>query len=617
MVMLAYAIATAMVLAWIGITIWALLWDRARGRRRCPRCFYEIDTASGRKCTECGRVARSERALGKTRRRWRTAIVATVLLLGPALTAATWAWLTHNNGWPGVPTAIATRLLWLNNADHDADVIERIRSGRLSRADAERVVLAACRRLDSDDPLRRASGFDLLFAIDRFDARLSSDPPNTRRALLEELRPDRSIPALIRLSRSADDAEAAKALRAMTSLRDISDDVLLAIVDQMGAASSEVRQAARMAAMFYIAPNAHTRRFAPAPQDLFTGGGDSSTTTAARFTRRVRELAHDRAALLEWLEAAAMDDDSINDPEWMHRRMALWLFCRLAKYDVVALDAVEAALGVPHEFLVAITVHQLQGFAWSPRIEHGLRAAIHHQSARVNHEAIRSAATFKHDAASLIPDFIEYAARPDRQSGSNAFVEFFRMIGGDPKDLLPVVHARLTALADQADAAGLGINGRWIRNPPMASLHWLWISTMDVEDPDKAELAAKYVRLESYQESALEALVAFAVLSGDRAATTSLVIERNPSLHEAVNPQFPNPPLIRLFRLNLVEVDRLIEHYASSGDPMERAAVARLMTRHLSAEQLAPLAPLLNRLATNPDPVLREAAARAKERMAQ
>lgn len=615
MASLAYVLAAALTLVWIAVTIWALWWDRSRGRRRCPQCFYEMDLALGMKCPECGREARDEKALRRTRRRWRVAMIAVVLLLAPAITAAGWAKWMQGGGWPGVPTPISTRLLWLNNAEHDADVIQRIRDGRLSRADAERVVLAACRRLESADPLRRAGGFDLLFAIERFDTRLSSDPPNTRRALLEELRPDRSVPILIRLSRSGDEAEAAKALRALTSLRDISDDVLLAIVDQMGAASNDKRQAARMAAMVYIAPNVHTRRIVPAPPDLFTGGGDSSTATAAVFARRMRELAHDRAALLEWLHAAALDDDSSSDPQWVHRRMALWLYCRLSEYDVVALDAIETALGVPDEFLNVVAVHQLQGFAWSPRIEHSLRAAIHNPSTRIHSQATRSASTFKHDAASLIPDFIAYAGRLDRQGGNSAFVEFFRMIGGDTRELLPAAHARLTTLADQADESGISLHDRWVRNPPLAGLYWLWISTMDVMDPEKADLAATYVRLESYEESALEALVAFAVLSGDKEATTTLTIERNPSLHAAVNPQFPNPPLIRLFRQNLVEIDRLIEHYASSGDPVERAAVARLLTRYLSNEQLEPLESLLDRLDDDPDPVLVEAARNARIKM--
>ncbi len=55
------------------LTGWALFWDRARGRRRCPKCWYDLAAtpagAAGTTCPECGRTARSERELARTRRR--------------------------------------------------------------------------------------------------------------------------------------------------------------------------------------------------------------------------------------------------------------------------------------------------------------------------------------------------------------------------------------------------------------------------------------------------------------------------------------------------------------------------------------------------------------------
>jgi len=65
--------------------VWALFWDRARGRRRCPRCWYDMGGASpdedGRfMCPECGRIAKNERKLLKTRRRWWRALAALPLV---------------------------------------------------------------------------------------------------------------------------------------------------------------------------------------------------------------------------------------------------------------------------------------------------------------------------------------------------------------------------------------------------------------------------------------------------------------------------------------------------------------------------------------------------------
>lgn len=62
----------------------ALLADRARGRRRCPSCWYDLAGVAGLRCPECGREARSERALLRTRRHKRRAVggLAMVVLAG-------------------------------------------------------------------------------------------------------------------------------------------------------------------------------------------------------------------------------------------------------------------------------------------------------------------------------------------------------------------------------------------------------------------------------------------------------------------------------------------------------------------------------------------------------
>lgn len=76
------------------LLVWALLWDRSRGRRRCPRCCYDMAGTPGLVCPECGRVARNERALHRTHRRWRA------VPIGLVLAASAW-------GCTAVPTVMA------------------------------------------------------------------------------------------------------------------------------------------------------------------------------------------------------------------------------------------------------------------------------------------------------------------------------------------------------------------------------------------------------------------------------------------------------------------------------------------------------------------------------
>src|SRR5437870_5519258 len=62
---------------------WALFGDRARGRRRCPRCWYTlVSPQAGLRCSECGHEARKERHLHRARRRWRVAILGLLLVAG-------------------------------------------------------------------------------------------------------------------------------------------------------------------------------------------------------------------------------------------------------------------------------------------------------------------------------------------------------------------------------------------------------------------------------------------------------------------------------------------------------------------------------------------------------
>lgn len=92
--------------AGVALLAWAMLADRARGRRRCPNCWYDLAGASVGAigdvptCPECGHAARTPRALTRTRRKWRWGAFALVLL-----TLATASGLTpkaRRDGWLSV-----------------------------------------------------------------------------------------------------------------------------------------------------------------------------------------------------------------------------------------------------------------------------------------------------------------------------------------------------------------------------------------------------------------------------------------------------------------------------------------------------------------------------------
>lgn len=63
------------------LVIWGLRGDRAKGRRRCPRCWYDMSGGPSLTCPECGHAAPATRALVRTRRRWWAAAAGLALVL--------------------------------------------------------------------------------------------------------------------------------------------------------------------------------------------------------------------------------------------------------------------------------------------------------------------------------------------------------------------------------------------------------------------------------------------------------------------------------------------------------------------------------------------------------
>jgi|GEM_PF-2702457 len=98
----------------------SLIGDRAKGRKRCPRCWYDLAGASfagegdeqSLTCPECGREVRQEKDLGRARRS-KLAVGAGVLLVGLSLSIGTWLSLVDTNrGVPGlIPNWLFARMM--------------------------------------------------------------------------------------------------------------------------------------------------------------------------------------------------------------------------------------------------------------------------------------------------------------------------------------------------------------------------------------------------------------------------------------------------------------------------------------------------------------------------
>jgi hypothetical protein len=92
----------------LALLAWALWRDKSHKTRHCPKCGYEMTGVPGLTCPECGRTARSEKALFRRRRSQRSlAICSALLLLAGGL--GSWPSIERDGWWTFAPD---TALIW-------------------------------------------------------------------------------------------------------------------------------------------------------------------------------------------------------------------------------------------------------------------------------------------------------------------------------------------------------------------------------------------------------------------------------------------------------------------------------------------------------------------------
>ena len=117
------AIGVALAVIGLAVALWAIFFDRSRGRRRCPRCWYDLTGAPGLLCSECGYVLRSERAFFSTRRRWRWVVVAVLFML---LSGGVMRYKSAQHGWVSLVPATLLVFLMPSLEQDDQDLYDEL-----------------------------------------------------------------------------------------------------------------------------------------------------------------------------------------------------------------------------------------------------------------------------------------------------------------------------------------------------------------------------------------------------------------------------------------------------------------------------------------------------------
>jgi len=119
-----WGLGGALALAGLWLQYWSLFADRARGRRRCPKCWYDMSGTEGMQCPECGYESANDRRFFRTRRRWRTVLLSLVVFV-----AAWLAWQQpkiRRDGWASiVPNTLIILALRLPDNDWAFAALEK------------------------------------------------------------------------------------------------------------------------------------------------------------------------------------------------------------------------------------------------------------------------------------------------------------------------------------------------------------------------------------------------------------------------------------------------------------------------------------------------------------
>ena len=233
----------------LGLGLWAMFGDRSRGRRRCPRCWYDMSATSHRRCSECGHEVRKESAFFRTRRRWRRIALGLVLIL--AGLATFFGREVHDKGWVrATPTVVYIAFLpHLDSQTTFKELLDRVTEGRLDQWEYRLLVHRCIDLLGRIDDPQRLSELATMLAHIESGGR-GQYRPWASWALVSEIDGEGAINALVQLFDHENLNVRLSAIRSLVQFRGPAKIALPAVFGQLTSDDAQIRSEAGRMLMF-------------------------------------------------------------------------------------------------------------------------------------------------------------------------------------------------------------------------------------------------------------------------------------------------------------------------------------------------------------------------------
>ena len=579
----------------LALGLWAMFGDRSRGRRRCPRCWYDMSATSHRRCSECGHEVRKESAFFRTRRRWRRIALGLVLILTGLATF--FGHEVYDKGWVrATPTVVYIVFLpHLGSQTTFKELLDRVSDGQLDQWEYRLLVHRCIDLLGKvDDPQRLSELATLLAHVETGGRDISQYRPWASWALVSEIDGEGAVDALVQLFDHEDLNVRFTAMRSLAPFRDTANCALPALLGQLASDDQQIRTAAGFPLSF-VQPSGQPGHFYPWGARFMRSKTFPFSSSELSFCREVGACGTDvRRAIPLFLEG-------LRSPSRSVRATSVAALALFGENDDDICDQIVDLRNDSDEHVRLTVLSATSLFPLNENVCITLDQAIDDPSGSVRGSALRAIGL----RGIACNDYLGRVRRilEDSEEGIlNIAAETFVLIGGDPE----------TAVAALVDS----LQDPRLSQYEMGSANYFRSHTLDTLAELGVESSTACQAIEPMLESTDPSLqsaagYAFVMLGGDSVAGTRAMINADRADQKAGK----NYSFSRMFsfaRSGRMSTDVMMEMLLSEV-PANRAFAARFLGE--SGKHAAPALPALKNLLTDSDPNVVRRAEEAAQRI--